>query len=931
MGASWVNEKGRWLALGSAFLVACNKPPGPATISLSPEQPLTTDDLTVVFLSESADPNAKDTVSYEALWYVDGERRSDLTGMAVAASETTKGEVWKVIVVPTDGELDGPPVASEVVIGNTPPLAAVSVDNAAPLSDADVTASATGTDADSDSLEFAYFWSVGGDAARVVEGATLFAVETEKGEVWTVSAIAHDGEAESDPATASVSIENVAPVVESVAIEPADPKESSTLTAQVSADDGDDDTVALAYAWSVGGVEVQSSDANTLTGALFNKHDVVTVEVTPNDGFTDGAPVTSDPATILNSPPVLASATLDPQEIYESTTVTCVPGGWSDDDGDAEGYVYAWTVDGLDAGVSAATLDGASFNRDQALACAVTPNDGDEDGEAVASTPVVVSNTAPVIGDVTLSPTSPQEGDTITPSIGTTTDDDGDTVSLSYEWFVNSASILSGTAQDTFSDLYFAKGDTISVAVTPNDGTDNGAAVSSSAITAVNTPPQVDFVTLSPTEVYTNTVVNAVATASDADGDSVSLQYAWSSDAGTDLSGETGSTLDGAAAFSKNETITVSVTPVETGDPTAFGASATASVTVLNTPPTAPGIEITPDEPVGGLDDLVCSVDTAATDADDDALTYGFAWEVDGTAYTGTPSETATTSTVSGTEAETGEAWTCSVTADDGAETGPATEATVDVTPMVITHPGGGQMILISAGTFDMGCTPDQSSCSSDESPVHTVTLTHDFYLGTTEVTQAEYEGVIGSNPSSYPSCGASCPVDHVSWYDVAEFANALSAADGLDNCFACSGGTCTTLGDPYTCTGYRLPTEAEWEFAARAGTDLLYAGSDTLDDVGWYNSNSGYNPHPVAQMEPNAWGLYDMSGNVMEWVWDRYAGYSSSPVSDPAGPQSGSSRVNRGGSWLYNPVYARVAYRQGNNPSDRGYSLGFRLARTVP
>ncbi len=155
-------KRGRWLALGSAFLVACNKPPGPATISLSPEQPLTTDDLTVVFLSESADPNAKDTVSYEALWYVDGERRSDLTGMAVAASETTKGEVWKVIVVPTDGELDGPPVASEVVIGNTPPLAAVSVDNAAPLSDADVTASASGTDADDDALEFAYFLERGG-------------------------------------------------------------------------------------------------------------------------------------------------------------------------------------------------------------------------------------------------------------------------------------------------------------------------------------------------------------------------------------------------------------------------------------------------------------------------------------------------------------------------------------------------------------------------------------------------------------------------------------------------------------------------------------------------------------------------------------------------------------------------------------------------
>ena len=770
-------------------LVACNNPPGPATIALSPAQPLTTDDLEVVFLSESAEPNSKDTVSYDTFWYVDGAMRSDLTGMSVAAAETAKGEVWKVIVTPTDGELDGPPVASEVVIGNTPPLAEVSVDNEAPLSDEDVTATATGTDADGDDLEFAYTWTVEGDTEQLVEGATLLALETVKGQVWTVAAIAKDGESESEPATASVSIENALPVVESVAIDPSDPTESSTLTAQVSATDADADPVGLQYAWWVGGVEVQSGTDSTLTGALFDKHDVVSVVLTPNDGFTDGVAVTSDPTTILNTPPSLTSAALDPQDIYETTTVTCVPSGWSDDDGDPEGYTWAWTVDGVDVGVNAATLDGASFNRDQSVACSVTPNDGEEDGSAVASTPVVVSNTAPVIVDVALSPTSPQEGDTITVALGTTTDDDGDAFTYAYEWTVNGAS--AGTALNTLSDLYFSKGEVITVTVTPNDGTDDGLPVTSTAITAVNTVPTLSSVTLSPSEVYTDTVA------------------------------------------------------------------------------------------------------TADLDHDQD--------------------------------------WTCSVDTHDGAESGPTVAATVRTGPSDINHPGGGLMLVISGGTFDMGCTTGQANCGTGEYPVHTVTLTHDFFLGATEVTQGEYQVVIGSNPSSYPSCGASCPVDHVSWYDVAEFANALSAADGLDNCFACSGGTCTTLGDPYTCTGYRLPTEAEWEFAARAGTDLLYAGSDTLDDVGWHNSNSGYNPHPVAQKEPNAWGLYDMSGNVMEWVWDRYAGYSSSPVSDPAGPQSGSSRVNRGGSWLYNPVSARVAYRQGNNPSDRGYSLGFRLARTVP
>ncbi len=738
------------LVLLSLLLTACNNPPGPAAIVLSPGEPLTTDDLTVVVVSESVDGNAKDTVTYDSNWYVNGAIRTDLAGaMDVAASETTKDEVWKVIVVPTDGELGGPPVADEVVVGNTPPEVEVTVDNAAPLSDADVTASASGSDADGDDLEFAFTWSVDGDPERLLEGATLSAEQTEKGEVWTVAVIANDGDDDGEPATASVSIENVLPVVESVALSPAAPTETDTIAATVAAMDADGDTVSLNYDWWVDGAEVQSGADSTLTGALFDKHETVSVVVTPNDGFSDGAPVTSEPVTALNTAPTLTGVSLDPQEIYETTTVTCLPAGWSDDDGDAEGYATAWTVNGIDAGVSTATLDGASFSRDQSVACTVTPNDGEQDGAAITSDPITVSNTPPVIANVSLSPTSPQEGDTIATSIGTATDDDADTVSYSYEWFVNSASILAGTAFDTLSDLYFAKGDIITVTVTPSDGTDDGQAVPSAAVTAVNTVPTVDSLALAPSAVTTDTLVTAVAIASDADGDAVSLQYAWSSDAGTDLSAETGSTLGGATAFSKHETITVAVTPVESQDASAIGTPATASVLVLNTPPTAPGIVISPDEPMAGLDDLVCSVDTAATDDDEDVLTYTFAWDVEGTAYTGTPTETATTSTVSGTEAETGEAWTCAVTANDGESTGPAGEATVDVTPMVITHPGGGQMILISAGTFDMGCTPGQSNCSSNET-LHTVTLTYDFYLGVTEVTAAQYNSLFGSDRSRY-------------------------------------------------------------------------------------------------------------------------------------------------------------------------------------
>jgi sulfatase modifying factor 1 len=252
-----------------------------------------------------------------------------------------------------------------------------------------------------------------------------------------------------------------------------------------------------------------------------------------------------------------------------------------------------------------------------------------------------------------------------------------------------------------------------------------------------------------------------------------------------------------------------------------------------------------------------------------------------------------------------------------------------------MTHPGGGEMILIPAGTFDMGCTTAQQAtgyCASPESPVHSVTLTHDFYMGETEVTQGEYQAVMGTNPSYFSSCGSTCPVEYITWHEMAEYANALSVADGLTECFTCTNGSCTTPNSPYTCDGYRLPTEAEWEYAARAGTDYVYAGSNTLGDVAWYSSNASSQTHPVAQKLPNDWGLYDMTGNVWEWVWDWYDSsyYSSSPSSDPEGATSASYRVFRGGCLNNGASLARVAVRYGGTWSGRYDSIGFRLSRTA-
>lgn len=215
------------------------------------------------------------------------------------------------------------------------------------------------------------------------------------------------------------------------------------------------------------------------------------------------------------------------------------------------------------------------------------------------------------------------------------------------------------------------------------------------------------------------------------------------------------------------------------------------------------------------------------------------------------------------------------------------------------------KMIAVKGGTFTMGCTSEQSDCDGDESPAHKVTLS-DYCMGETEVTQALWKAVMGRNPSKWT--GDNLPVENVSWNDVQKFIRKLNQKTGRN---------------------FRLPTEAEWEYAARGGSQsrgYQYSGSNTLDNVAWYDGNSGSQTHPVKTKQPNELGLYDMSGNVWEWCADWWGSYSGSAQTNPTGPGSGSYRVNRGGGWLYSAGGCRVSNRF-SGPGSRGSILGFRLA----
>jgi formylglycine-generating enzyme required for sulfatase activity len=302
-----------------------------------------------------------------------------------------------------------------------------------------------------------------------------------------------------------------------------------------------------------------------------------------------------------------------------------------------------------------------------------------------------------------------------------------------------------------------------------------------------------------------------------------------------------------------------------------------------------------------------------------------------------------TTGVISGTPTEAGKS-TFTVKAENavGSDT---KQLSITIAPAG----GGGQpsieieMVQIQGGAFTMGSPTNESGRWSDETQ-HQVTLTG-FYMGKYPVTQGQYEAVIETNPSSFTTpvspetSTANRPVEMVTWYDAVEFCNKLSEQEGLTPVYEITGRTpatgypitYATVTPDWSANGYRLPTEAQWEYACRAGTITAYNTGDTISDsTGWYSGNSDDRTHSVGENPANAYGLYDMHGNVHEWCWDWFnpSYYTSSPTQDPTGEDSGIMRVLRGGSWENSGSFLRSASRAGSYPYSRAESFGFRLVR---
>jgi formylglycine-generating enzyme required for sulfatase activity len=288
--------------------------------------------------------------------------------------------------------------------------------------------------------------------------------------------------------------------------------------------------------------------------------------------------------------------------------------------------------------------------------------------------------------------------------------------------------------------------------------------------------------------------------------------------------------------------------------------------------------------------------------------------------------------------------------ADGSMEGGPSDSSAVDDADRGVGDagrpqaPGDWVLVDVSDTPFMMGSPRGEPGRVGYETQ-HEVTLTQNYWMMTTEITQGQFLELMGYTTSNFGACGPTCPAEYTNWYQFAAYMNAASRREGLGECYECTGTRdtveCLPSGDyatPYECPGYRFPTEAEWEYAARGGTTTgTYRGEltatdctdTTLDPIAWFCGNANNTTHPVASKDPNDYGLYDMLGNVYEWCHDSDDHYPDGSVTDPWGPESGRWRILRGGAYNSSAGWLRAAYRNSYQPDTRGPGYGARASRS--
>lgn len=431
-------------ALFALALAGCGSPTA-APLTVSPEAPTTADDLRAELAQAPSEG-----VTYRWAWKVDGEPVEGAWSELIGAGQTARGQTWQVTATPVREGIEGDPVTAEVTVANSPPVLAVQLMPKEPRVGEALVAVATARDADDDPLDLSWVWRRDGESVSGLAEATVPGDYPKRGEQWQVEVVASDGDADSEPATAEVTIGNSPPVVSQVQITPESPVTTTAVQVVAEGSDPDGDSLTFRYTWSVDGSVLSGQTGSTLGPTHFSRDEVVQVGVIADDGELQSSPVYATLA-IRNTAPTVRSVDLGPAISRAGTTMTCTPGGLADIDGDAVSPIYDWRVNSTYLGLDAPTFGPGRVRRGDQVTCQVTPTDGTSRGEPRESRTITILNTVPTVPEVILSPEDPTDNnDLLCDVVAPSTDADGDGVEYGFRWFRNGIEYTGATSTTHF-------------------------------------------------------------------------------------------------------------------------------------------------------------------------------------------------------------------------------------------------------------------------------------------------------------------------------------------------------------------------------------------------------------------------------------------------------------------------------------------------